>query len=396
MSQPYFSIILPTRNRGALLRRALQSTLWQTFDDFEVLVFDNASEDDTPSVVKEFSDPRIRYVRAETRVNGQGGQASYEAAFRAASGTFFHAIGDDDALLPHCLEKAKSVIDRHNAHLLCFATKCFYHYPDWYDETIQNTLLMSHFTGAETVLSAKTELASIFDLRFNTLRHPNVTNSFFRKSDVDALMAKHGSILLDEQMGDISIAVFLLNSLDNYVMLDEPLQVAGSSGRSNAANQAAVMERSLEAISDEMRMWFADKSKVLKYLDGVPVKMPLWSNFQIATMLRQKAMLGLPFEIDWVSYFKKMWRALARLEARGIDVTRYKEDFFYALSGQNFSVRLQANFYLRTRRKKRAKPRTFVRKNESLVRGAAAEFSDILGATKYAYEKYFDSRSFAS
>lgn len=389
MTQPFFSIILPTRNRGSLLRRALQSMLWQTFDDFEVLVFDNASEDDTPAVVKEFSDPRIHYVRSEKRVNGQGGQASYEAAFRAASGRFFHAIGDDDALLPHCLERAKSIIDRHNARLLCFATKCFYHYPDWFDEAKQNTLLVQSFTRDEKILASKTELNSIFDLRFNTLRHPNVTNSFFQKSDVDDLLAKHGSILLDEQMGDISIAVFLLHLTDNYILLDEPLQVAGSSGRSNSANQATVMERSLDAISEEFRMWFADKTKVNRYLEGVPVKMPLWSNFQIATMLRQKAMLGLQFDVDRADYFKKMWRALARLEARGIDVTAHKEDFFNALRRQNIRVRLEVNFYVRTRRKKRPKPPTFVRKNESLVSGRDAGFSDIVGATKYAYDHYF-------
>lgn len=371
------------------MRRALQSMLWQTFDDFEVLVFDNASEDDTPAVVREFSDPRIHYVRSEKRVNGQGGQASYEAAFRAATGQFFHAIGDDDALLPHCLERAKSIIDRHDARLLCFATKYFYHYTDWFDEAKQNTLLVQKFTRNETILASKAELESIFDLRFNTLRHPNVTNSFFQKSDIDDLLAKHGSILLDEQMGDISIAVFLLNLTDNYILLDEPLQVAGSSGRSNAANQATVMERSLDAISEEFRMWFADKAKVNRYLEGVPVKMPLWSNFQIATLLRQKTTLGLDFEVDWVDYFKKMWRALARLESRGVDVTPYKEDFFNALKSQDLRVRLEVTFYVRTRRKKRPKPPAFVRRHESLVRGTEAGFSDILGATRYAYEHYF-------
>ncbi len=388
MSQPYFSVVIPTRNRSDLLRRALQSTLWQSFGDFEVVVYDNASVDATPKVVKEFSDPRIRYVRATT---WKLPQLAFEEAYKTVRGRFFHTIGDDDALFPHCLERAKPLIDKYNARFLSFSTKCFYHYSDWIDDAKRNTLLLQNFTRGERLLSAKAELRSVFNFRFSSERHPNVMNSFFRKDDVDALLAKHGQILLDEQMGDISTAVFFLDLAENYLLLDEPLQVAGSSGRSNSANQASVMERSMDVITEEFRMWFADKEKVNRYLEGVPLKMPLWSNFQIATMLRQKAMLGLDFEVDWVDYFKKMWRALARLEARGIDVSSQKEDFFKALRSQNLRVRLEAGLYVKTRRKKRWKPPAFVRNREMLIAGDEAGFSDILGAATYAYDRYFKS-----
>lgn len=79
------------------------------------------------------------------------------------------------------------------------------------------------------MVSSRPELKSIFDFRFSSERHPKVMNSFFRRSDIAHLLAKHGQILLDEQMGDISIAIFFLNLTKRYVLLDEPLQVAGSS-----------------------------------------------------------------------------------------------------------------------------------------------------------------------
>jgi glycosyltransferase involved in cell wall biosynthesis len=386
MDEPYFSIVIPTRNRSDLLRRALRSALWQTLDDFEVVVFDNASDDNTPAIHREFNDSRIRYVRPQ---NWLIPQVAFEEAYKVSRGKYLHTIGDDDALLPHCLEKAKSIIDKYDANFVCFSTKCFYHYSDWIDDFRKNTLLFQEFTRRETILDSATELKSIYNFHFTTERHPNVMNSFFRKSDIDHLLAKHGQILLDEQMGDISIAIFFLNLTKRYVLLDEPLQVAGSSGRSNSANQAMVMERSPEAITEEFRMWFADKDKVNRYLDGVPIKMPLWSNFQIATMLRQRKILNLDLQIDWVAYFKKMWRALARLEARGIDVAAQQKHFFDALSAQNLRVRLEVNLYVKTRRRKRLKSPTSVRTNETLIMGDKAGFDDILGAAKYAYEHYF-------
>jgi glycosyltransferase involved in cell wall biosynthesis len=387
---PLFSVVIPTRNRADLLRRALQSTQWQTYDDFEVVVFDNASEDNTAEVVHEFRDSRIRYVCAREWLVPQ---IAFEEAYKVCHGEFLHTIGDDDALLPHCLEKAKSLIDRYNPRFICFSTKCFYHYSDWIDPTRKNSLLFQRFSRYEEVLSSRTELQSIFEFRFTTERHPNVMNSFFRKSDIDGLLAKHGQILLDEQMGDISIAIFFLNLSDRYVLLDEPLQVAGSSGRSNSANQAMVMERSTDAISEEFRRWFANKEKVNRYLDGVPLKMPLWSNFQIATMLRQKTMLDLEFHVSWVRYFKKMWRALMRLEAQGVNVIAQKNEFFDALSRQNLRVRLAVNLYVKTRRKKRPKPVAAVRNNETLVMGETVGFHDILGAAQYAYDHYVQSVS---
>jgi glycosyltransferase involved in cell wall biosynthesis len=63
MTMPFFSVVIPTFNRGDLLPYAVQSVLKQTFEDFEIIVSDNCSSDDTPKVSKQFEDPRFRYLR---------------------------------------------------------------------------------------------------------------------------------------------------------------------------------------------------------------------------------------------------------------------------------------------------------------------------------------------
>ena len=63
---PKVSVIIPTYNRAHYLQRAIDSVLNQTFQDFEIIIVDDASTDETPKVVEVFHDWRIRYFRHET------------------------------------------------------------------------------------------------------------------------------------------------------------------------------------------------------------------------------------------------------------------------------------------------------------------------------------------
>src|SRR6187200_310428 len=60
MTPPLFSIVIPTYNRSELVQGAVRSILDQTFDDYEVVVSDNCSQDDTQAVIAGFQDPRVR------------------------------------------------------------------------------------------------------------------------------------------------------------------------------------------------------------------------------------------------------------------------------------------------------------------------------------------------
>ena len=100
MTSPLFSIVIPTYNRSDLVQGAVRSVLGQTFDDFEVVVSDNCSQDDTREVIEGFQDPRVRYVR--TPSHGVIGD-SWEFARSQARGTLIMMLSDDDAMLPNAL-----------------------------------------------------------------------------------------------------------------------------------------------------------------------------------------------------------------------------------------------------------------------------------------------------
>lgn len=94
--KPYFSIAIPTYNRSSDLRFALFSIFRQTFDDYEVVVSDNCSTDNTKDVVSRFNHRSIQYFRNQVNI---GMVANQKAAIGRANGKYIFFLGDDDFLL---------------------------------------------------------------------------------------------------------------------------------------------------------------------------------------------------------------------------------------------------------------------------------------------------------
>lgn len=101
MAKPTVSIVIPTHNRAELLKRAINSVLRQTFEDFELIVVDDASSDNTPEVVESINDGRIRYVRLK---KNSGGPVARNTGIKKARGEFIALLDDDDEWLPNRLE----------------------------------------------------------------------------------------------------------------------------------------------------------------------------------------------------------------------------------------------------------------------------------------------------
>ncbi|MBI1826376.1 MAG: glycosyltransferase family 2 protein [Planctomycetes bacterium] len=104
------SIIIPTYQRAALLPRALNSVAAQTNDDWEAIVVDDGSTDDTKEVVRQFASKtgRIRYVHQPN----QGASAARNRGIDAASGEFVAFLDSDDEYLPKMIERELSLFRR--------------------------------------------------------------------------------------------------------------------------------------------------------------------------------------------------------------------------------------------------------------------------------------------
>jgi len=100
--QPLVSVIIPTRNRAELLERALNSVFEQTYGNLEIVVVDDASDDDTPALIKKLGKKHpIKDVRNNTAA---GAAASRNIAVQIASGEFIAGLDDDDFWRPKRIE----------------------------------------------------------------------------------------------------------------------------------------------------------------------------------------------------------------------------------------------------------------------------------------------------
>lgn len=104
---PKVSVIIPTYNRANLISQAIDSVLQQTFSDFEIIVVDDGSTDDTEAVVKVYGD-RVRYVWTP---NGGTGHAR-NVGMQHARGTYFTFLDSDDVLYPYALDLETRLLER--------------------------------------------------------------------------------------------------------------------------------------------------------------------------------------------------------------------------------------------------------------------------------------------
>jgi glycosyltransferase involved in cell wall biosynthesis len=108
MSHPFFSIVITTYNRARIVRRCIDSCLAQSSDDFEIVVVDDGSSDDTAAILAAgYDDPRLRIVAHEAN---RGINPSRHTGVANARGEWVIVIDSDDELLPGALERLRELI----------------------------------------------------------------------------------------------------------------------------------------------------------------------------------------------------------------------------------------------------------------------------------------------
>lgn len=117
---PGLSIGMPLYNAEPFLEETLQSLLTQTYEDFEVVISDNASTDATGEICQEFcaTDKRLRYFRNRENI---GAAKNYNRVFELASGKYFKWAAGDDLCAPEFLQKCVEILDRDRNVILCYA-----------------------------------------------------------------------------------------------------------------------------------------------------------------------------------------------------------------------------------------------------------------------------------
>jgi len=125
---PVFSVILPTYNRADMLPRAIRSVIGQSFREWELIIIDDGSTDDTSVVVKEFSDARIIYLYQENTERSVARNRGIEHAY----GEYICFLDSDDFYLPDHLNEFYKKISESSERITFLFSE---HLPEAFDFT---------------------------------------------------------------------------------------------------------------------------------------------------------------------------------------------------------------------------------------------------------------------
>jgi glycosyltransferase involved in cell wall biosynthesis len=306
---PLFSVVIPTYNRSDLVQGAVRSVLDQTFGDFEVVVSDNCSEDDTRDVIEGFRDPRVRYVR--TPAHGVIAD-SWEFARSQARGTLVMMLSDDDALVRTALARFAEEHRRYGAEFLC----C--NLAEYRDRSFlgpeQNTVRCGAFTGTTRQVPVEEFLAPLFAFRPRIGMHPSAF--MFAARLADQVVQRSGRFFRTNGVEYFAwpLAAVLAKSM---VYIDAPLVILGRTAKSWGSTVVLSnpgKEQIQKMISD------ADQNR-----DWVPL-----TNFTLANLMAEGLLLGKrmfpdelqPYPFDEQQYLRATMAELRSREALGVDVGR--------------------------------------------------------------------------
>jgi len=116
---PLVSIGLPVYNGENFIREAIESILAQTFGDFELIIADNASPDNTEYICRSYAaaDPRVHYYRNKENL---GGAYNHNKVFSLAQGKYFKWAAHDDKIAPQYLQQCVDVLEKYPSVVLAY------------------------------------------------------------------------------------------------------------------------------------------------------------------------------------------------------------------------------------------------------------------------------------
>jgi glycosyltransferase involved in cell wall biosynthesis len=308
MERPLFSIVIPTYNRQDLVPYAIQSVLWQNFGDYELIVCDNYSTDNTFAAVNQFKDSRIKYIRTPQHFVIAD---SFEFSRKHAKGKMVLMMSDDDALVPTALESFYEEIRQHDAEFI------FSQVAEYRDSSFpgleRNILDCPPFSGVRRIVQQDEFLSTLFSFTLAFSMHPS--SFVFSSALANRIANRTGRFFQTNGIEFFAwpVAAILSNKI---VFIDLPLVVVGRTQKSWGSN---------------IVFCNPGKEKIKKLIDDVeqmPKHAPL-SNFTYCNLIAEglltaKKLYAKEFEkyiFDEVQYIIKTMDELERRRRLGVDVS---------------------------------------------------------------------------
>lgn len=230
MPDPMFTIIIPTRERHRTLASAIQSVLQQEGADFELIVQDNCSSEDTWKVVRNFKSPRLKYNRSPYVLPMN---ENWEQALPLATGEWIFYLGDDDAMMPDGIRLAAVILERAPMEILMWEK-----YTYWWDDALEPAVagrMFLHLGHHFEMQDPRQILRGYYNWELGFGALPSVYTAFVRRKLIGRVKEKTGKYFLvgaPDNFTGIANA-FLAESAGKF---QRGLSLCGNSGQSTGCS----------------------------------------------------------------------------------------------------------------------------------------------------------------
>jgi len=254
MPKRKYSILIPTRSRVDYLRHAILSALRageRCVSDFEVIVADNASDDDTPRLAAEIQSPHVRWLRSEQRLSMR---ANFQRALDASTGTHICVIGDDDGMNLEGLAYLDRLLDDTDA-LVVQWPQVNYRWPHLEGGTVKVRFsdVTGLFSNVDVVqIIGNIRRADFFDYHVGG----NIYHGCVARKIIEDVKSRDGAPFFHATSPDVYAAMQTLFFADGRMVRAQfPVSLGGTSPRSNGASS---QRQSGSENSEEFRNFVAE------------------------------------------------------------------------------------------------------------------------------------------
>jgi glycosyltransferase involved in cell wall biosynthesis len=264
MRAPKFSIIIPTRNRADTLYYTLQTCLVQSFKDYEIIVCDNNSTDNTRNILEHFNDPRIKYYNTGKSLAMRD---NWELAVSKAGGEFITVLGDDDGLNPHAFTYLNKLLDIFGNNVIRWEWAQYY----WPNVNLPSVnKLCVPITNRIKFVDSKKMIKKVLNGQSNYHKLPTVYNSIVYRDILALLKEKSGRVFKSESP-DVYSGFVISYVVKNYISVSYPISIAGISIKSNGMINISGMK---DEIGIKKDFYNLNREAGILWHSGVP-KIPL-------------------------------------------------------------------------------------------------------------------------
>lgn len=342
MSTPFFSILLPTRNRSEIVGGAVQSVLRQQVGDWELIVSDNDESDTlTRDAIAKFNDPRVRYFRTSGKLSMHD---NWENALSKATGKWVLILEDKLRLTPHALRLLKELCEANPESIISYRYAITHR--DDYEGPTSTAGVQNH--SCESVAE---EFCSLTQLSWDYF--PRGLTSVAPRAMLDRIKATSPTGYVYSHINpDYSSGFMQLSLAKSMIHLPEALVIIPPSvygtGKSYSNGKAGIMK------AESFRKFLASLPVTREQmLEGMPIQSEyLWVNPVIYDFRLFYTRPGHKPEIDWVGYHAQCLHIMMMGKLWGSDMRPEMAEMWKSVrrSGVIFGIKVAAVFFGRSLR----------------------------------------------